>query len=292
MANSTNKGIILAGGAGSRLFPVTQVVCKQLLPIYNKPLIYYPLSTLLLAGIRDILVITTPNDSSIFEALLGDGSQWGVSISYAVQPNPGGLAQAFLIGEDFIGADPVSLVLGDNIFFGQGLAHELQAAAARQDGATVFAYYVKDPERYGVVSFDEQKRAVSIEEKPANPKSNFAVTGLYFYNNDVVEIAKNITPSTRGELEITDVNAEYLSRGSLNVEILTRGAAWFDTGTHESLMDAAKFVETVENRQGLMISCPEEIAWRMGFIDRDQALAMADKYEKSSYGQQLRALIG
>lgn len=292
MADGIGKGIVLAGGAGSRLFPVTQVVCKQLLPIYDKPLIYYPLSTLLLAGIRDILVITTPNDSSIFEALLGDGSQWGVSISYAVQPDPGGLAQAFLIGEDFIGDDPVSLVLGDNIFFGQGLARQLQAAAARTKGATVFAYYVKDPERYGVVSFDDQRRALDIEEKPAKPKSNFAVTGLYFYDNDVVEIAKNIAPSARGELEITDVNAAYLTRGDLNVELLTRGAAWFDTGTHESLLDAANFVETVESRQGLMISCLEEIAWRMGFIDRDQALAMAEKYEKSSYGQQLRALIG
>lgn len=291
MANGINKGIVLAGGAGSRLFPVTQVVCKQLLPIYDKPLIYYPLSTLLLAGIRDILIITTPNDSSIFEALLGDGSQWGVEITYAVQPNPGGLAQAFLIGEDFIGSDPVSLVLGDNIFFGQGLARQLQSAAARKDGATVFAYYVKDPERYGVVSFDDQQRALDIEEKPAKPKSNFAVTGLYFYDNDVVEIAKNIAPSPRGELEITDVNAAYLTRGDLNVELLTRGAAWFDTGTHESLLDAAKFVETVESRQGLMISCLEEIAWRMGFIDRDQALQMAEKYEKSSYGQQLRAML-
>ncbi len=285
------KGIILAGGSGTRLHPLTQVTSKQLLPVYDKPMIYYPLSVLMLAGIRRILVITTPDDVDSFRRLLGDGAQWGLELEYAVQPTPGGLAQAFLIGEAFIGDDPVCLILGDNIFFGQGLAERLQAAARRTRGATVFAYFVRDPERYGVVTFNEAGEAIDIEEKPANPRSHYAVTGLYFYDNDVVSIAKGLKPSPRGELEITDVNKAYLERGDLRVELLGRGSAWLDTGTHESLLQAINFVEVIESRQGLKIACPEEIAWRMGYIDAAQVEALARKLEKSSYGQYLLDLL-
>jgi glucose-1-phosphate thymidylyltransferase len=285
------KGIVLAGGSGTRLYPITRGVSKQLLPIYDKPMVYYPLSVLMLAGIRDILIITTPMDRCQFERLLGDGSQWGLRLSYAEQPNPGGLAQAFIIGADFIGSDRVAMVLGDNIFFGHGLPELLAKAAMRRQGATVFAYHVRDPERYGVVTFDENDRPVSIEEKPTRPSSNWAITGLYFFDNDVVRYASEVRPSARGELEITDLQTCYLSAGTLHVERMGRGFAWLDTGTFESLIDAASFVQTLELRQGMKVACLEEIAFRLGFIDRDQVMVLAKSLEKSGYGNYLVDVI-
>mgnify|MGYP003600409942 FL=1 len=285
------KGIILAGGSGTRLYPITKGISKQLLPIYDKPMIYYPLSVLMLAGIREVLIITTPEDVESFRRLLGDGSLFGIELTYAIQPSPDGLAQAFIIGEDFIGQSNICLVLGDNIFYGQGFTPMLKQAIARQQGATVFGYQVKDPERFGVVEFDQNKCAISLEEKPKHPKSNFAVTGLYFYDNDVIQIAKQVKPSERGELEITTVNQMYLERGDLNVELLGRGFAWLDTGTHESLLEAAQFVETIEKRQGYKVACLEEIAFNNGWLSAEQILEIGQSMSKNDYGQYLMSLV-